>query len=155
MWNLKKNVALRNFNIGVKGKILKCATPWKELIAKRNGWKLWLRGSRNCICMALSCQIIRVQFMITQYTLQNVRCYDFQLQLLHSFHLISTKLCMGMYGSRRRDTGYYCVWWSAKFKNVMTLWFFVNTEIYVVRNLKALFLIRFYRIIVFRRGGNW
>ncbi len=41
----KNFVALWNFNMGVNGKILKCAISWKRLIVERNGRKFGTRGT--------------------------------------------------------------------------------------------------------------
>ncbi len=51
--NLKKNVALWNFNMRVNGKIMKCAISWKWLTVERNGWKFGTRGPRNSLCRVL------------------------------------------------------------------------------------------------------
>ena len=42
---IKKNVALWNFNMGVNGKIIKCAISWKRLIVDRNGRKFGTRSN--------------------------------------------------------------------------------------------------------------
>ena len=48
--SFKKFVALWNFNVGVNGKIVKCATSWKWLVVEWNGWKFGTCSPRKFTC---------------------------------------------------------------------------------------------------------
>ena len=93
-------MALLKFNIGVYGKILKCAISWKRLIVEQNGWQVGNRGLMYCMC--------RVLFMSD--SLSSVWCHSVHRAKFlmlgtskdfssHSFHSISTKL-YGKYGNQ-------------------------------------------------------
>ncbi len=42
-----------NFNMGVNGKIIKCAISWKRPTVERKGWKFGTRCPKNSICRVL------------------------------------------------------------------------------------------------------
>ncbi len=46
----KRFVTLCSFNMGVNGKIMKCAISWKRLTVEQKGWKFGTCGARNSIC---------------------------------------------------------------------------------------------------------
>ena len=46
-------MALWKFNMGVNGKIAKCATSWKQMNVEQNGWKFGTPGTTVHICKVL------------------------------------------------------------------------------------------------------
>ena len=100
-WPTKFKIFLArwNFNMGVNGKMLKCAMSWKGLTVEQNGChvKFVTHGPRNSTCRVLSVQVIWVQFWVIQRTLQNFWCFRFSKGCCsHSFHPVSTKLYSSM-----------------------------------------------------------
>ncbi len=77
----KKCGTLWKFNMGVNGKILKCAKSWTCLMVERKRWKFGTRHPRNCTytCVGcFSCPTFKIQFGVIQCTLQHLRCDDCQ-----------------------------------------------------------------------------
>ena len=95
----KHFVTLCGFNMGVNGKIMKCAISWKQLTVEQNGWKLGTCGPRNSICRVL----FRSGHLSSVWG-HSVHVPKFPMLRLskgyccHSFHPISTKL-YGKYGN--------------------------------------------------------
>ena len=85
-WLLQKIVALRNFNMGVNGKILKCAISSKRLIGERDE-NLGLAVLGSAYVGHFSCQILWVQFGVIRCTLQNFRWKNFQKATAPTFFI--------------------------------------------------------------------
>ncbi len=118
----KKIVALWNFNMGVNGKIMKCAIPWKWPTMERNGWKFGTRSLRNSLCRVL----FRSGHSSSLWG-HSVHFAKFPMLRLskgcrsYSFHPISTKL----YGKHGNQGGMQVITFFGdlpKIKNFMALW---------------------------------
>ena len=136
-------MALWNFNMGVNGKILKCAISWKQLIIEQNGRKFGTQGTTVDLC--------RVLFMPESLSLvwgHLVHFVKFAMlrfskgYCCHSFHSISGKLYCKYVGHE----GIQAVTVLAICQNLKILWrfeIFVNTEPYGTGNFKTLLLRQF------------
>ncbi len=66
----KTILALRNFNMGANGKIIKSAISWKGLAAEQNEWTFGTRGIGTSYVGYPWGQVIWVQFGVIRCTLQ-------------------------------------------------------------------------------------
>ncbi len=93
------------FEIGVNGKIVKCAIYWKRLVVERNGWKFGSRGRRKVMC-----RVLVVSGHLSSICGHSVRYANFLILTFskgycsHSFHPISTKL-YGKHGNQGESGG--------------------------------------------------
>ncbi len=140
----KNFMALWNFNMGVNGKILKCAKSWKRLIVERNGRQFGTRGT--------TVHISRVLLMPDSLSLvwdHSVHFTKFPLLRFskgycsRSFHSISTKFYCEYVGHEGIQ-GVTVFGDVPKLKK--KLWhfeIFVNTEPYEAGNFKKLLFDQF------------
>ncbi len=132
---LKKNVALWTFNMGVNGKILKCAISWKRLIVERNE-KKWNSGS-----YVMSDYLSSVWGHLVHFA-KCAMLKIFKRLLLPQFLFSFNQNCYKYVG----HDGIDAITFLAICQNLNILWhfkIFVNTGLYGAGNFKTLLLLQF------------
>ncbi len=136
---------LWNFNMGVNGKILKCAISWKQLIVEQNGRKFGTHGTTVHICRVLL--MPDSLSLVWGHSVHFTNFMIFKSLLLSQFSSDFTKLIVWwLWG----NIGFDIFWQSAKkyhslYAQISIRHFeiFVNTGPYLGGNFKTLLLLHF------------